>query len=457
MNHDAKNFSVSLDRSKRTNSINRRSALRALGVSLALPSLQIMGTASASLSNNPISPVRLAWVFFPNGTNAERWFPKGAGKDWEFSSSLAPLSENRNDLNILKGLAQVNAQSLGDGPGDHARSAAAFLTGAHPYKTEGAKIKAGRSVDQIAADVYGRSTRLASLELGTEQGRDAGACDSGYACAYSNNISWRSEHLPTAKEINPQKAFQRLFGGGDGQSGDPRANKVRKSILDFVSEQRTHLESISGSEDRRKLEEYFASIREIEQRIAMFSTPVKLPDGIVEPTAKPENATEHIRLMYDLMVLAFQTDTTRLASFMLANEGSNRTFPMIEIKDGHHSLSHHENKIESIEKIAKIDTYYAEQFSYFLNKLKSTKDADGNTLLDNSLIVYGGCISDGNRHDHHNLPLILAGKGGRNLPTGRLLEFPEYTPMNNLFSTMLEHVGMESIVFGDGTGKVRLA
>jgi hypothetical protein len=457
MNSDSKNFSVALDRSRKSSHINRRSALRALGVSLALPSLQLMTPTSLRASNDLVSPVRLAWVFFPNGTNAERWFPKGKGTEWEFSPSLAPLAENRLDLNVLKGLAQVNAQSLGDGPGDHARSAAAFLTGAHPYKTEGSKIKAGRSVDQIAADVYGRSTRLPSLELGTEQGRDAGSCDSGYACAYSNNISWRSESLPTAKEVDPQKAFQRLFGGGVGETNDQRTQRVQKSILDFVSDQRIHLESISGSEDRRKLDEYFASIREIEQRIARFSNPVKLPDGIVEPKSKPENATEHIRLMYDLMVLAFETDTTRLASFMLANEGSNRTFPMIEIKDGHHSLSHHENKMESIEKIAKIDTYYSEQFSYFLNKLKSTKDASGNSLLDNSLVVYGGCISDGNRHDHHNLPLILAGKGGRNLPTGRLLEFPEYTPMNNLFSTMLEHVGMENIVFGDGTGKVQLS
>lgn len=447
-----------LDRSGKTTSISRRTVLRAMGVSLALPSLGLMRPSSVVASEAAKAPVRLAWVFFPNGTNAERWLPTGKGKDWELSPSLAPLSGNRNDFNVLKGLAQVNAQSLGDGPGDHARSAAAFLTGAHPFKTDGSKIKVGRSVDQIAADVYGRATRLASIELGTEEGRDAGGCDSGYSCAYSNNISWRGESLPTGKEISPQKAFQRLFGNAANQeSMSDRQQKMQRSILDFVSDQRKQLERISGSEDHRKLDEYFTSVREIEQRMTRFTIPVQLPDGTLEPKSKPENITEHIRLMYDMMVLAFQTDTTRLASFMLANEGSNRTFPMIEVKDGHHSLSHHENNKSKIDDIAKIDTYYSEQFSYFLNKMRETKEADGSSLLDNSLIVYGGCISDGNRHDHHNLPVLLAGRGGRGLETGRLLEFPEYTPMNNLFSTMLEHIGMNDVVFGDGNGKITLS
>ena len=447
--------SFRLDSSTKTRRIDRRTMLRAMGVSLALPSLQIMTNTPLVASEAVSAPVRLAWVFFPNGTNYDRWLPKGSGTDWEFSPTLAPLADNRNDFNVLKGLAQVNAQSLGDGPGDHARSAAAFLTGAHPYKTAGSKIRVGQSADQIAAEKVGRITRLPSLELGTEEGRDAGSCDSGYACAYSNNISWRSATLPMGKEINPQKAFHRLFGGSE-EKVDEKEKLMQKSILDFVSDQRRHLERVAGNEDRRKLDEYFVSIREIEYRLNQFTTPPRLPDGTTAPSAKPESITEHIRLMYDLMVLAFQTDSTRIATFMLANEGSNRTFPMIEVKEGHHDLSHHESKQDKVDKIAKIDTYYSEQFSYFLTKMRETKDADGSSLLDNSLIVYGGCISDGNRHDHHNLPALLAGRGGRGIQTGRLLEFSEYTPMNNLFTTMLEHVGIEDTIFGDGTGKVTL-
>ncbi|MFN7796424.1 MAG: DUF1552 domain-containing protein, partial [Planctomycetota bacterium] len=309
--------------------LNRRTVLRKIGIngiaaSMALPMLDAMRPASAAQTVE--RPVRLAWIFFPNGTNADRWAPKGTGSQWELSPTLEPLAECRNDFNVMKGLAQVNAQSLGDGPGDHARSAAAYLTGAHPFKTAGSKIKVGRSADQIAADSYGRNTRLASIELGTEEGRDAGSCDSGYACAYSNNISWRSETLPTGKEIQPKRAFDRLFGVAGGT--DAKEQGLKSSILDFVSDQRKHLARQVGAEDSRKLDEYFTSVRELEQRISRFSTPIALPEGTTAPAEKPSDVTEHIRLMYDLMVLAFRTDTTRIASFMLANEGSNRAFPM---------------------------------------------------------------------------------------------------------------------------------
>jgi hypothetical protein len=433
--------------------LSRRTVLQSVGATIALPLLNAMQPAVAGTAATA-PPVRLAWVFFPNGTNAERWFPKGSGTDWQMSESLEPLAECRNDFNVLRGLAQVNAQSLGDGPGDHARSAAAFLTGAHPYKTAGSKIRAGRSADQIAADHYGRATRLASIELGTEEGRDAGACDSGYSCAYSNNISWRSESLPTGKEINPKQAFARLFGTKG--SGDPRQRAMQSSILDFVNEQRRYLVAKSGADDSRKLDEYFTSIREIEQRLSRFTTPVELPEGTTEPGEKPNDATEHIRLMYDLMVLAFRTDTTRIASFMLANEGSNRAFPMIDVPDGHHQLSHHENKEDHILKIAKIDRYYSEQFAYFLKRLRETPDGDGN-LLDHSLILYGGAITDGNRHDHHDLPVLLAGRGGNAIQTGRLIEFPQYTPLNNVFRTMLDRVGADQGNFGDANGILSLS
>lgn len=446
---------IPMPRLSRSTRIDRRTILRGAGASLALPMLGAMQpmVRAATAAGESASPLRMAWVFFPNGTNADRWFPKGSGTDWTFSPSLEPLEKCRNDFNIIKGLAQVNAQSLGDGPGDHARSAAAFLTGAHPFKTAGSKIRVGRSADQIAADSYGRHTRLASIELGTEEGRDAGACDSGYSCAYSNNISWRSESLPTGKEIQPKNAFARLFGVVGGGSDKDRGMKA--SILDFVNDQRKHLVDHVGKDDARKLDEYFTSVREIEQRITKFTIPVQLPEGTVEPKEKPSDATEHIRLMYDLMALAFQTDTTRIATFMLANEGSNRTFPMIEVSDGHHQLSHHENKQDHIDKIAKIDRWYAEQFAYFLTKLRETPDGEG-SLLDHSMILYGGAICDGNRHDHHDLPVLLAGRANRGLATGRVIEFPQYTPLNNLFRTMLDYAGVDQGNFGDANGMVSL-
>lgn len=435
--------------------LHRRTVLRGLGVSLALPWLDAMRTAqaaSALVAN--ATPIRMAWVFFPNGTNAARWLPEGEGRDWKVSSSLEPLAELRDDFLVLRGLAQRNAASLGDGPGDHARSAAAFLTGAHPFKTAGSKIRVGRSVDQVAADVYGRQTRLPSIELGTEEGRSAGSCDSGYACAYSNNISWRTETQPMAKEINPRMAFERLFGGTSKQATEAEERQaLKKSILDMVADSTKRLQSKVGSEDRRKLDEYFTSVREIELRLERMNQKVDVSAyGATAPKEDTSDYGEHIRIMYDLMVLAFRTDTTRLATFMLANEGSNKTFPMIDVKEGHHALSHHQEKQDAIEKIAKIDRYYSEQFAYFLRKLKETPDGDGN-LLDNSMIVYGGAIGDGNRHNHDDLPLLLAGRAGGHITPGRLVRY-DNLPLNNLFLNMLDIAGVSIDRLGDSTGRL---
>ncbi|MFM8172943.1 MAG: DUF1552 domain-containing protein [Pirellulaceae bacterium] len=432
-------------------SVSRRTLLRGLGVSMALPWLPSLAPRVRGAA--PTAPVRMAWIFFPNGTNADRWLPDGEGTDWKLTPSLEPLADLRSEFLVLRGLAQNNAAALGDGPGDHARSAAAFLTGAHPYKTAGSRIRAGRSIDQILADHYGRSTRLPSIELGTEEGRSAGSCDSGYACAYSNNISWRTPSQPMAKEIDPRKAFERLFGSPSEAAASKSRIALRQSVLDMVSDQSKKIQGRISNEDRPKLEEYFESVREIERRLERSSQPVdlsgidtKIPDQI------PGDYGDHIRVMYDLMVLAFQTDTTRLATFMLANEGSNKTFPMIEVKEGHHELSHHQNDQDKIDKIAKIDRYYSDQFGYFLKKMKATADGDSN-LLDNSLIVYGGAISDGNRHDHNNLPLLLAGKAGGKVQPGRLIRYQDQ-PLNNLFLTMLSLVGIEEERFGDSTGKL---
>ena len=441
----------------KTRAISRRTILRGLGVSMALPMLEAMGPiarATGVSGMGPAAPVRLAWVFFPNGTNAKRWLPDGEGTNWAVTPSLEPLEPMRNDFLVLRGLAQRNAASLGDGPGDHARSASAFLTGAHPFKTAGSKIKVGRSVDQIAADHYGRQTRLPSIELGTEEGRSAGSCDSGYACAYSNNISWRTESQPMAKEINPKLAFERLFAGGASEGKESaQRQQLKKSILDMVTDQSKQLQKSLGSEDRRKVEEYFNSVRDIELRLERMSQPIDLSGIKAEPPSGETNDFgEHIRAMFDLMVLAFQTDTTRLATFMLANEGSNKTFPMIEVNEGHHELSHHQEKQDSIEKIAKIDRYYSEQFGYFLKRLKETPEGESN-LLDNSLIVYGGAISDGNRHDHDNLPILLAGRAGGKVQPGRLIKYNNL-PLNNLFLSMLDMVDVPVESFGDSTGRL---
>jgi hypothetical protein len=441
------------------NRISRRTVLRGASASLGLPLLDLMVPKAPVLGGEaPTSrhPIRLAWVFFPNGTNPDNWEPSKTGADWDIKPSLEPLRGMKSELTVLSGLAQVNARSLGDGPGDHARSASAFLTGAHPLKTGGANMRVGKSADQIAAEYYGRATRLASIELGTEQGKAAGSCDSGYACAYSNNISWKTATQPMAKEINPRLAFERLFGNGAAGSKIEKKDLLyQRSILDIVAEDAAQLRMQLGHQDRQKLDEYFTSVRDVEQRIDRMTEPLPFDISDRRPTDEPEDIAEHIRLMYDMMVLAFKTDTTRISTFMLGNEGSNKTYPMIGVNDGHHSLSHHQNDKEKVRKIAAIDKFFAEQFAYFLKKLQETPEGEGR-LLDNCLIIYGGAIRDGNRHDHHDLPIILAGRGGGLVSPGSHIRFPTETPLNNLYLTMLSAVGVDIREFGDSTGKLQL-
>ena len=440
--------------------VSRRSLLRGLGVAVGLPALDAMLPGkpllrAAETAAKP--PVRLAWIFFPNGTNPRDWEPTKEGADWDIKPSLEALTPYRQDISMLSGLAQVNARSLGDGPGDHARSAAAFLTGAHPLKTAGANMRVGKSADQYAAEQYGRDTRLPSIELGTERGRGAGSCDSGYACAYSNNISWRTASQPMAKEIHPRLAFERLFGNGaSGVSAEGKQLLFQRSILDMVADDAAQLRKSLGVNDRQKLDEYFTSVRDVETRIERMSQPVNFDvKPHLPPDDQPDEIEQHIRLMYDLMVLAFKTDTTRVATFMLANEGSNRSFPTIGVKEGHHELSHHQEDPAKMAKIAAIDKFFATQFAYFLKQLKETPEGEGN-LLDNSLIVYGGAIRDGNRHDHHDLPLILAGQGGGVHKPGTHRRYEKETPLNNLFLTMLDSVGVNLKEFGDSTGRLSL-
>lgn len=437
--------------------LDRRTLLRGAGAAVALPLLEAMRPVGLLAAANPTPrPVRLAWVFIPNGTNSERWLTQAEGETWRIAPSLQPLAELRSDITMFRGLSQVNARALGDGAGDHARSAAAFLTGEHPLKTAGSRIRVGKSIDQVVADAYGMDTRLPSIELGTEEGRSAGSCDSGYACAYSNNISWRSPSQPMSKEINPRRAFERLFGSASSNDENARRRlAMRTSILDSITGQRKSLIKQVGEQDRHKLDEYFNSLREIETRLDRASQPVKLDDpNAVEQFAETKDSVEQIRLMYELMLLAFQSDTTRVATFMVANEGSNRSFPSIEVKEGHHQLSHHQNKKDAIEKIAKIDLLYCKLFADFVKRLKETPDGDG-SLLDHSLVVYGGAISDGNKHDHHDLPILMAGRGG-GVKSGRFHKLPNETPLNNLYLTMAQKCGVEVDELGDSTGLLDL-
>ena len=436
--------------------LHRRTFLRGLGASLSLPFLEAMVPRAAWAAGAPPTPNRMAFIFFPNGAIMKDWTPEQAGTDYTLPKTLAPLEKHQKDFMVISGLAHDKARANGDGAGDHARCSAAFLTGVQPRKTDGADIRLGRSVDQVAADVIGKNTRLPSLEIGIEAGRQAGRCDSGYSCAYTSNISWRSETVPTAKEIHPKAVFERMFGGGvEDAKARARRNFYRQSILDVVTDDAAKLRTKLGGSDRRKLDEYFQSVREIEQRIerAAVESQAQIPDFEV-PDGVPRDWAEHTRLMYDLMVLAFETDTTRICTFMLANSGSNRSYKEIGVGEGHHQLSHHRDDAEKIEKLQRIDQYMITQFSYFLDRMKSIEEGTGN-LLDHSMITYGCAISDGNRHRHEDLPVLLAGRGNGTLTPGRHLKYENEVPMNNLYVSLLNRMDVPEKSFGDSTGPAK--
>ena len=437
----------------------RRTFLKGMGASLGLPFLEVMlprtvlAGAAAKGAAAATAPTRMAFVFFPNGAIMRDWKPTAEGKDYELPKTLTSLAKHKNDMLVISGLAHDKGRANGDGAGDHARSCAVFLTGCQPKKTGGADIQAGMSVDQVAAEKYGKETKLPSLELGIEGGRQAGSCDSGYSCAYSSNISWKSPSQPMAKEVNPKLAFERLFGDSRDEQARAERDFYRKSILDFVVEDSGKLNSKLGTTDRRKLDEYFTSIREIEKRIERASNNRgKLPDRPA-PDGIPDTLTEHVRLMYDLMVMGFQTDTTRISTFMLASEGSNRTYPEVDVNEAHHQLSHHRNEEDKMVKIQRIDQYLTDQFAYFIDRMKATKDGD-KSLLDRSMIVYGSGISDGNRHAHDDLPVLMLGKGNGSISTGRHMKVDKEVPMANLFLSMLDRVGAPTERLGDSTGKL---
>jgi Protein of unknown function (DUF1552) len=432
----------------------RRTFLRGLGASISLPFLDAMLPAFAAA---PASPARLMYVYAPTGMIPEAWYPSAAGADFEFQRVMKPLEKFRKDILVVSGLGDNPGRALGDGNGDHARAVASYLTGAHPKKTLGADMRCGISADQVAARVLGKQTRFASLEVTCEDSRQAGECDS-YSCAYQA-ISWKSETQPLPPEMNPRLLFERLFGDLD-VSGTPAERKnqdaYRKSILDLTLQDTQRLQSTLGAADRRKLDEYLTSIRELETRIGKAESDTRqLPPGLAKPDGIPANFAEHSRLIFDLLAVALQTDITRVATFMLAREGGVRPYPECGVPEAHHSISHHGNNPELVEKLIRIQSYHMEQFAYFVGKLKSIPDGAG-SLLDHSAIVYGASMADPNRHDHGRCPTLVAGNAGGRIHSGKHIVYPEGTPMANLHLSMLDAVGVPAEKLGDSTGKLDL-
>jgi Protein of unknown function (DUF1552) len=432
--------------------LSRRTVLRGLGASIALPWLDAMRPALAASEADP--PLRLAFVYIPNGVIPGDWAPKGTGTEFELSRILRPLEPFRDDLLVLSGLAHTNADALGDGPGDHARAGACFLTGVHPRKTAGADIHNGVSADQIAAQAIGGNTRLPSLELGCEDSRTVGNCDSGYSCSYTNSIAWRGPASPLPPETNPRTVFERLFGADDVVL-DPEARarraRDRRSVLDLVLGRSRELSFRLGASDRRKVDEYLYAVREIERQIqraeaddATMVPPIEKPSGI------PPGYAEYARMMFDLGVLAFQADLTRISTLMLGREGSLRSYPEIGVPDSHHPLTHHRGQPQFVEAVAKINVYHAELFAYFVGRLKATADGDA-TLLGRSMVVYGSAIADGDKHTHQDLPVLLVG-GGSGVKGGRHVVCPVKTPMTNLYVSLLDRMGVSVPSVGDSTG-----
>ena len=437
--------------------LDRRTFVKGMGVAIGLPMLDAMTPAFARASRGATAPSRLAFVYVPNGIVMKDWRPKVVGKGFEFTRILKPLESLREDLFVLSGLDEQNGNPLGDGAGDHARAGAAFLTGVHCKKTEGADIHNGVSADQIAAQVLGSKTRFPSIEMGCEDSRTVGNCDSGYSCAYTNSISWRGQATPMPPELNPRMVFERLFGTTDfSLDAQTRARRAeyRKSILDFVRDDTQQLAGKLGSPDRRKLDEYLSAVREIERRIQTAEKDNRpVTPAIEKPAGIPITLPDYAKLMYDLQVVAFQADLTRVSTLMLGREGSMRVYPEIGIPDPHHPLTHHRDNPEWIEKVTQINCLHTELFAYFLKKLKSTPDGDG-SLLDHSMIVYGSGLSDGNRHSHEDLPVLLAGRGDGSLKPGRHIVYPSGTPITNLYLTLLDRVGVHPEKIGDSTGKI---
>ncbi|MDA1092060.1 MAG: DUF1552 domain-containing protein [Acidobacteria bacterium] len=437
----------------------RRTFLRGVGATLALPLLDGMVPALSAMRTTAARPVSRLYVgYVPNGVIMDQWTPTTEGLGFELPQTLAPLKPFQDQLTVVTGLESEPMFPLpGEGTGDHVRAAAAFLTGVHPKKTEGPDIQGGTSIDQIAAVKFGQQTQLTSLELSLDPNELIGACEAGWSCAYSNTLSWRNPTTPLPMENQPRAVFERLFGDTDDTSQEARLARIRedRSILDSLVEEVGTFRGTLGAGDQDKVTQYLDAIRDIERRIQLAEkqSGVELPE-LARPTGGiPDTFADHARLMFDLQVLALQTDMTRIITFMMSREVSPRTYPELGIPDPHHGLSHHQNNPAQMEKLAKVNLHHVQQFAYFLERLKATPDGDG-TLLDNMLMLYGCGISDGNQHLHVNLPVLLVGGASGRLQGGRHVRVQEGTPLTNLQLTMLDKLGVSTDQLGDSTGQL---
>ena len=441
-------------------SLPRRTFLRGVGASLALPLLDGMVPAFAAVRRSAAGPVpRLFTGYVPNGVIMDQWTPAAAGPLTDLPATLEPLAPFRDKLLVVSGLADAPAFPLpGEGTGDHVRAAATFLTGVHPKKTDGPDIRGGTSMDQIAARVMGRETVLTSLELAIDPNELIGACEAGWSCAYANTLSWRDPTNPLPMENQPRAVFERLFGDTDDTTPEARLARIRedRSILDSLVREVADFQRVLGPGDRTKVTQYLDAIRDVERRIRLAEAQShrELPELARPSGGIPDTFAEHARVMLDLQVLAFQADLTRVVTFMMSREVSPRTYPELGIPDPHHGLSHHQNRPEQMAKLAKLNRHHVEQLAYFMEKLAATPDGDG-TLLDQVLIQYGCGISDGNQHLHVNLPVLVAGGAAGAVEGGRHLRVAEETPLTNLQLAVLEKLGVPTEKLGDSTGVVK--
>jgi len=436
--------------------IPRRTMLQGIGATFALPLLDAMVPAFAAGATAATPVRRLGVVYHPNGMIYEKWLPKGSGAGFEISPTLAGLQPYRDKLIVVTGLSSDEAEALGDGGGDHSRASGSYLTGVHVKKSDSA-LENGISMDQIAAKAFERDTQLSSLQLTLDDNSLLGSCDLGYSCAYSSTLSWLTPTLPLMAENNPRVIFERLFGASDRT--DPRARAARlqqdRSLLDSVNDRVKQLQQKLGPADNRRVNDYLASLRDVERRIqkAEEQSSKEMPD-VVRPAGIPDAFDQHVRLLYDLQLLAYQSDLTRVITFMYGREQTGRPYPQIGLPEPHHSMTHHQNDPVKMEKCARIQRYHVDLFAEFVGKLHNTPDGDG-SLLDHVIIQYGSGLSNSDRHTHHPLPVLLVGGGAGALKGGRHIVYPEHTPLTNLQLTLLNKLGVPMEKLGDSTGKFK--
>ena len=438
----------------------RRTFLRGMGVAVALPWMEAMLPAMPARQTSRAAekaPVRLMFLYVPNGIDMENWNPAYSGPLGELPRILKPLEPYRDDVLMLSNLTHNWARVLLDGPGDHGRCSANYLTGAHVQKTDRSiRVDGTMSMDQVIANGIGNQTRLASLELGMEDPRQSGNCDSGYSCAYTNNLAWKSPTQPMPPLLDPRLVFERLFGASGDLTPAEREQqrRIRTSILDYVKESASALSRDLGPTDRRKLDEYLTAIRSIEMQIekaASDQTPV--PEGMAKPAGTPADFSEHFKLLTDMVTVAFQADLTRVITFLITREGTSRPYREIGISDGHHPLTHHGGKRDQLARVTQINEYHLKNFASWVGRLSTIQEGSGR-LLDNLMLVYGAGLSDGNRHLQDDLPTVIVGRGGGSLRTGRRMVFRRETPFSNLHLSLMDRMGVQVESFGDSSGRL---